>query len=238
MKRKGNIKSRDELVVAYRKYVDHLVALLIKRMHLPLEMFDELAAAGYLGLVEAAERFDFTSGSEFKTFAFLRIRGAVIDSIRRTSDLAGKAYRYFRALQAVQDLRERMLADAAMGRPRKLSQSDAQRLAVILDYAAKGALAYRLSYSDVEEEVAAIKRLDITPEDELSSRERCAILRELVKALPDNERLIIEEYYFRDKPFSQIASEHEGFSKSWVSKLHGRALERLKEMYVALADKY
>jgi RNA polymerase sigma factor for flagellar operon FliA len=50
-----------------------------------------------------------------------------------------------------------------------------------------------------------------------------------VATLPEKERTIIEQYYFHDRKFSDIATQSAGLSKSWVSRLHDRALATLKE---------
>jgi RNA polymerase sigma factor (sigma-70 family) len=51
----------------------------------------------------------------------------------------------------------------------------------------------------------------------------------LIATLPEKERLIVEDYYLKEKSFVEIANENGGMSKSWVSRLHSRALELLKE---------
>ena len=69
---------RKNLVEEFQEYVHAVVGRLMRAVNLPTHMEDEFVAAGYLGLVEAASRFDRDSGKKFKSYAFLRIRGAVI----------------------------------------------------------------------------------------------------------------------------------------------------------------
>lgn len=216
---------RDSLIDEYRDYVHFIVGKLIQTMNLPQARFEEFVASGYLGLVEAADRFDFSSGIQFKHFAFLRIRGAIIDSIRECSELSGKAYRYARALQAAQELRESSAGKLA---------GDAQPERIvgeILQYVAQGGLAYRLSMADAEEELSCAAT-ENNPEQRLADKEERSLFRRLVSELPDKERLIIEEYYFNNKPFAQIARESGSLSKSWISRLHTRALAILKKRYL------
>jgi len=230
MTRRPSSEARDGLVAGYKRYVNHIVGALIKALNLPQELFDDFVAAGYLGLVEAASRFDFESGSDFKSYAYLRIRGAVIDSIRETSELSGRAYRFSKALQAAQELRERLITDRAAEVETKDEQD---KLASVLEYAAKGALAFRLSLYEAESEVTAIEDESANPETNMENREELGKLRELIKDLPLKERIVLEGYYLQEKSFSQIAAENEGMSKSWVSRLHDRGLSLLKELYVA-----
>jgi len=221
-----DFSARDELIDDYRSYVQKIVAILIKKMGLPSKLFDDLVAAGYLGLVEAAERYDEKLGKEFRSYAFFRIRGAVIDSLRESSEFSGRAYRYAKALQAVQQLQEEGHSRA------KLTSGDASLdIARIFDYAAQGALAFRMSMSDVDEEVSSMAASNPNPEEELATRQDIAGLKELIKDLPRKERLVLEEYYFKEKSFAEIADDHEGMSKSWVCKLHSRGLGMLKQQY-------
>ena len=222
---------RDALIEKYHKYVHSIVGRLIHVMALPPSSYDECVSAGYLGLVEAAARFDSGNGADFKAFAFLRIRGAVIDNIRSSSHLSNKAYRYAQALQAVQDLRESCEQSLSKGLEFRANEGNRVCLAEVLDLAAKGVLAFRLSLSDVEREASAAVTEKKDPEMQLQVKQEQEKFRRVVATLPRKERIIIEEYYFQGKSFSQIAQENHGMSKSWVSRLHTRALERLKDMY-------
>lgn len=218
--------TRDGLIVGYRSYVEHLVGQLMRVLRLPQNARDEFIAAGYLGLVEAAERFKFDSGADFKTFAYLRIRGAVIDSIRQNSALSTSSYRFARAFKAAQILREE---DAHSGSLR--SQNGQQAISRVLDYAAKGGLAFRLSYHDLEKELGSEKDAKLDPEQSLQHRQQLGLMVKYLKKLPLKERKVIEYYYFNDLTFDEIAVKRLKVSKSWVSRLHDRALSRLKELY-------
>jgi RNA polymerase sigma factor for flagellar operon FliA len=217
-------EKRKTLIDQYQDYVQYLVGGLIKTMNLPPDLFDEFVAAGNLGLVEAAQRYDSESGTDFSAFAYLRIRGAVIDSIRECADLTGKAYRFARALQAINDHREDLvdLVEPAS------NQEDT--LARVMDYAATGTLCFRLSISDVENELEDDGAGD--PERALNLQQDGELLRQLVLELPDKERRVIEDYYYRGHSLAQISRNYDDFSKSWVSRLHSRALQMLKDKYV------
>ena len=77
---------RHELILAHLPLVRHIIARLVA--HLPPGVdVENLASAGTLGLVEAAGKFDPERGTKFETFAFARIRGAVLDELRRNCPL-------------------------------------------------------------------------------------------------------------------------------------------------------
>lgn len=238
--KKGQLKNtsaRNSLIEEYRGYVNSVVRKMVHSMNLPNDLVDEFVAAGYLGLVEAAQRYDEKSGREFKSFAFLRIRGAVIDSIRECSDVSGRAYRCARALQAVHEIRDTDHGIKNVRRQQKvalntLEQTSDEKLAEVLEFASKAAFVFRLTVNDAEHEMTA----NADPNDaesEIILREKSECFLDLIAKLPEKERLIIEEYYINGKSFSEIMERHKDFSKSWISRLHSRAISHLKENYYA-----
>lgn len=229
MERVAEKSERDALIERYQSYVHHIAGGLIQKLGLPQTLFDEFAAAGYLGLVEAAERYDATCGSPFKCYAYLRIRGAIIDSVRECHDLSGEVYQYAKALKAAHseregwDLEGGILQGAEAG-----SEENDPQIGRILDYLARGGLAFRLSYEEAAEEVEGVEDESENTETQMVRTASETQLRELIKGLPDKERLVIEEYYFHDRTFHEIGEIEEGLSKGWVSKLHTRALQILR----------
>lgn len=221
-------QARDRLINQHRGYVVNLVKRMMAQLRLPPELFDELLAAGYYGMVEAASRFFDDGGGNFTRYAFLRIRGAVIDAIRQHSQLCGRAYRFAQAMRAVQELRE----DAFHSAEEKPIRERRERLAHILDHGMCGALAFRMSLHDAEEEIATYAEPTQTPEGALERRDEWQRLRKYVDSLDTSERYVITEYYFKHRSFSDIARKRRGLSRSWVSRLHTRALKKLKERYV------
>jgi len=215
---------RDELICGYQRYVQNLAGLMITTMMLPRSMIDDLISAGLLGLVEAAERFDSRQGKNFKTYAFYRIRGAMIDSIRRTSDFSGRAYRAARALDAYISLRE----EHNHSQDGEKHKTRARKLDEILNLAAEGALAFRMGFPDdgmyMPPELCVFRNA----EQLMIKDQSCRKISLLVETLPEKERLIVEEYYTNGLSFVEITEKYPTLSKSWVSRLHKRALQRLR----------
>src|SRR5437764_11345802 len=77
---------RDRLILDHLPLVRHAIGRLVGRLPAGVDA-ENLESAGVLGLVEAATRFDADRGVKFETFAYLRIRGAVVDELRRSSCL-------------------------------------------------------------------------------------------------------------------------------------------------------
>jgi len=219
------IATRNDLVVEYHQFVEEVVDRLIRWMKFPKALRDEFISAGHLGLVEAASRFDPSRGGNFKAFAFLRIRGAIIDSIRSASEYSGASYRVIKTLEAVNDLRTEV-EDQTGG----VGLSAKERAQASLQFLSKSLIAYRLSALQ-----SGTFRQMTTPSDELEKeldkKRNAQKIRDIVATLPDKERTIIEQYYFHDRKLTEVAEQFTGLSKSWVSRLHDRALVMLKEKF-------
>jgi RNA polymerase sigma factor for flagellar operon FliA len=221
-------EQRDKLIAEYYEYVDVVVLRLMREMHLPPQMKEEFVSAGLFGLIEAAGRFKPERGQQFKTFAFLRIRGAVIDYIRQSCDLSGYAYRRLKSLEAAQQLREDRLEEKEAA-----SARDVDTFEQSVGCLEKTAIIFRLTRQAGSEDASATDQESQNPERSLENRRTAKKIREIVATLPEKERIIVEQYYFHDRKLVDVAEQFAGLSKSWVSRLHDRAIEMLREKIAA-----
>lgn len=224
-----DLEQRDKLIEEYQGYVGSTARKLIRYMGLPQERYDDFVSAGYLGLVEAATRYDPRSNDNFQNYAFLRIRGAIIDSIRDDSELKRVAYKRAQALSAAHELRMEEFNRTEGGTSSESGGSSLNSLSKILDVAAKTALVHRLTFCDVEPELEDVEGAPKNPEQLLERKQSDAQLHELLATLSETERLVLENFYFKDMSFTDIAQKHAGLSKSWISRVHDKALELLKK---------
>ena len=218
------LEERNALIEKYYDYVELVVAHLIRAMRLPPPMKEEFISAGLFGLIEAAGRYKPDRGQKFKTFAFLRIRGAVIDYIRTSCDLTGYAYRRLRALEVAQQLREEQAERSVVGKTERPVASDEG-----IDYLERMAVVFRLAGQTEEEEANAPEQEAHNLERNLEKKRESKKIREIVATLPEKERIIIEQHYFQDRKLVEVAEQFAGLSKSWVSRLHDRAIDMLRE---------
>ncbi len=197
----------------------------LKQFGVNPEEFEELVGAASLGLVEAAERFDRKAGIEFRTFARMRVRGALLDGLTSLSGLSRQGYQKARALRAL------TYYDEADEIKRKEESSSGTKLAEVFEQAAAAAFVHRLSVvSDEGEELVASG--GDSPEELVASKEERNHLYQKIKLLPEKERLILEQYYFHNKTFDEIGREHD-MSKGWLSRVHKRAIVKLRTFVVA-----
>jgi RNA polymerase sigma factor for flagellar operon FliA len=219
---------------------DHvdLVKRIAYRLHSRLPdsvQIEDLIQAGMLGLLEAHERFREEEGASFSTFAGIRIRGAMVDEIRRGDWAPRSLHRKSRAVaeaQRVIEIREgRPATDAEVAK--ELGMTAAEYRKTIGDVAS--AHLHSLDDGDPDmpqQEVAAGDdwRPAFTVErDSLFEAVACAS-----DELPDRERALMSMYYDQDLNLREIA-ESLGVSESRACQLHGRAISRVRDQLTAWA---
>jgi RNA polymerase sigma factor for flagellar operon FliA len=196
---------------------------------------EELARAGALGLVEAAQRYDEARGVPFDCFAARRIRGAILDAVRAV-DWAPRSVRVLsRRLEVVeQELASRLgrlpsleeLASALeLPVAELLHQQDRVFRSVVL------ALEHVLG-EEVDEELTLGDVLDdrtqVGPAEELEIRELRAYLRDALDLLPERLRTIVVGYFIEERTSQELAALF-GVTESRVSQLRTEALTMLRE---------
>ena len=209
-------KSSDSFVEQHTKLVHSIAHKLQRRLDLDVE-HEELVQLGFHGLLEAKERFDPSRGVQFSTFAYYRVRGAMIDGVRKMAFLPRRIHEKVRAAEAVSDITE-SAHEAYMAGERGVDQA----LGAIDETMNRIAASYVMSavgQSEVDEGPSA--------EEALITRESIVALKGLLGTLPDRERALIEGHYLQGRQFDEVAKEL-GISKSWASRLHQKALDRLR----------
>lgn len=216
----SSLRFRDTLVESSLEFADKIVWGVMRKYNLRSEHFEDLKSAALFGLVEAAERYDPKRGGEFQAFAQLRVRGAVIDYIRSCFLVSGRAYKILMAQKRAQELFEFQMNPLRTG-------AQGNTLKKIYEAASSIAVSFSLSYDQMEgyaEEDDANN-----PEALLMREQRSTILIKALDKLPPRERNIIEQYYFQDRSLSEVVEKKAHVSRSWLSRIHGRALRRLKK---------
>lgn len=213
---------RDDLIVGHLPLVKHVIGRLLGDLPASVDA-ENLESAGVLGLVEAASKYDPTRSAQFKTFAYLRIRGAIVDELRRNSPLpqhvlsrvsqVRKAYRTLphpvtvEALVAATGLTEDEVADTLA----------AERFAKTMSWEQAA------EPGGFEPAVACE-----APCAEIERREAEQQLAAAIEALPHKERTAVTLYYREDLRLKEIAAVMK-LSVSRVSRLLSKATFDLGE---------
>jgi len=213
-------QSDEAFVEEYRPLVASIASKIRARFELRAEM-DDLMAYGFAGLLEAKRRYDPTRGVQFNSFAYYRIRGAIIDGVRDGGFLSRRAYKQLKAAEAALYLGE-SVGEARAADPK--ARADKEKTAATLrDTITKLSASWTLAALGQSEE-----ETKDDPEEALLGKEMKERVRTLVPSLPERERALVEGFYFQGRRFDHVAEEL-GISKSWASRLHHKALGRLRD---------
>ncbi|RKF19497.1 RNA polymerase sigma factor FliA [Alginatibacterium sediminis] len=210
--------------VLVKRIAHHLVA------RLPASVIvDDLIQSGMIGLIEAARNFDGSKGASFETYAGIRIRGAMLDEIRRGDWVPRSVHKNSRAISAaINEVEKRTGRDAR-------DQEVAAELEVSLDE-------YHRMLTDVNSgKVLGIDDLgvseDVISTDDSRAQNRPAegytnqrfqsALASCIKTLPERESLVLSLYYDEELNLKEIG-EILSVSESRVSQIHSQALARVK----------
>lgn len=204
----------------------HSLATKIAR-NLPIRVdLDDLIAYGQVGLAEAARQFDPSRGTQFTTFAYYRIRGAIFDGVSKMSWTSRARYARYRA----EEMTNETLAEAHESNPADLPLAEEARW--FRNVTEKLAVIHLVSVSDDGEtglRASAIEDPGMSPAASAAGRELNKKLHELVDKLPGPERRLIRTVYFEGATLQEAANRL-GISKSWASRLHAKTLEELARL--------
>jgi RNA polymerase sigma factor for flagellar operon FliA len=216
-----NRSERDHLVVTNLPLVGYLVSEVWSRAtHLSR---DDLASAGALGLIAAAEGFDSSLGVPFGAYARRRILGAFADEMR-SIDWATRTIRH--RIREVLTTQETLAA--ALGRTPSIDEV-ADALGVDHATAAEAIADSTRSISNLDDTESDLLAAEIaSPEDALLTNERATIVRAAVEALPEKMRYIVTEVYFNDRTVKELAEEL-GSTHSAVSQMRSEGVRLLRD---------
>jgi RNA polymerase sigma factor for flagellar operon FliA len=219
--------------VAYLDFVRKIASRMARNLpsHVAL---DDLVGAGILGLIDAMERYDPEKAERFETFAEFRVKGAILDELRRYDIMARnarlKSKRLARKTQELTAVLGRPPSDVEMAKSLELTIEDYRTLVNRVGHVRV------LSLDDLaaDQEATNEKQLQlsapgIAPDEMSSMRELQEHLTQAISGLPERQQKILDMYYRREMTLKQIGVEV-GVTESRVCQIMGEATTRLRNL--------
>lgn len=230
MQRQPISAAERQRIVAGLPFVEALARRMAASMPHSIDIGD-LVQDGVIGLIDAAHRFDTGRGIKFETFAERRVRGAMIDALRRDAWPRG-VRRVRRELEAAREaLRRELGHEPSLADLASRIGSDATRL---------GRTIVRINTIESTSPLASAEALDgaslppalapaelPSPEQLFQSHELRDRVRAAIASLPPRERKVVGLYYYGEATMKEIGAQI-GVNESRVSQLHARAIQRLR----------
>lgn len=223
-----DFKSQQEVVDTYAPMVKRIAYHLMGRLPKTVQL-DDLIQAGMIGLMEAASNYNASKGASFETYAGIRIRGTMLDEVRKNDWVPRSVYRNSRRItQAVQQIEHNLGRDAK-------DHEVAALLGVSLDeyhsMLRDTSTAQVYGYEDVgldDDMMAEGYGNTILGPLEGVQRERFqAELSAAIEKLPEREKLVLSLYYDQELNLKEIGQVLE-VSESRVCQIHSQAMHRIK----------
>lgn len=222
---------REEIIVEYVPLVKLVAGRLNMYLGYTVE-YDDLVGYGVFGLIDAIDKFDYGKGIKFETYASLRIRGSILDQIRKMDWIP-------RSVRQKQKQIESAVAKLEKEKGANLKDKDiAEELGISLDeYRSWEGLANVSNIASLDEFMeqgpeGGVKEFKnnvyVEPEEAIDREEIKKMLMEALELLTEKEKKVVLLYYYEDLTLKEVASVLE-VSESRISQLHSKALEKMKK---------
>lgn len=233
---------RERIVLEGIGLVKHVVGRL-PFVDLPGAEYSDLVSLGILGLIDAVDRFDSSRGVKFETYAIARIRGTVIDALRKQSWLPRDLPRKMREVEAATARLEGRLSrtpsDDELREELGASHEEYERTMGEIGRATVVSLDSVIRVERNDDSVPLSEVIEDTaspgPAEILDAAETLRLLSEALDALPERERLVLTLYYYEELTLKEIGAVL-GVTESRVCQLHTKAVMSLKLRMKSLSD--
>lgn len=226
-------KWKQDLILNYLPLVKEIARRL--SMGLPRHIdSDDLVSWGVLGLLDAISKFKPEMGSKFKSYASLRIKGAILDELRRFSwaprSLMQNIKKVNEAYRILENKLGREVTTQEVAEFLKVSPAFVEKVMAQVNHCSVVSLDTVLFNGDDSQSkplIESISSRDDCPENKLEKKEKIHFLKIALDKLNERERLLLSLYYYEELTMKEIG-EILNLSESRVSQIHSRTLLKLR----------
>ena len=222
--------TREKIIIEYSPLVKYVAGRLSIYFGSNVE-YDDLVGFGVFGLIDAIDKFDVSKGVKFETYASLRIRGSIIDSIREMDWVPRSLRQKNKELEKIYWEIENNLGHAASDKEVAdklgISLDDFYKLINDINVTSMVSLEEFLEQNyEIGTGIPSANR-EYRPESYVELSELKSILGQSIDKLPEKEKTVITFYYFEELTLKEISAIMK-VSESRISQLHTKAILRLR----------
>ncbi|MDQ0899789.1 MULTISPECIES: FliA/WhiG family RNA polymerase sigma factor [unclassified Paenibacillus] len=230
-KEQGWVPAKQSLIESYLPLVDYVSGRMA--IGLPKSVSrEDLSSFGVMGLIDAVEKFDYSRGLQFETYASWRIRGSIIDGLRQGDwvprSVREKAKKVEDAYQKLEQQYLRSVTDAEISNYLQISEQDFQQMLQDISITTVCSIDDPIREEDSETRLSLlVDEKAKNPEFQVNEFYLKESLAKAIERLTEKERTVVSLFYFEELSLSEIA-EVMCLSPSRISQLHSKAILRLK----------
>ena len=227
------LDKKEQLVKKYLPLVKYIASRVIIGKNKYIE-YEDLLSYGMIGLMDSLNKFDETREIKFSTYASIRIRGAMIDELRKNSPISkGAMDKLNRYNQAVDFLQKKLLhepSDIEIAELLNITLGEMGEIEGYINYLSVVSLEDLIFSEDDDMPLSNTIRDDNSPNPEkvLEEKEQLEYLAKAIKTLNERDSLLLSLYYYERLTLKEIGKILE-VSESRVCQLHSRALVHLRK---------
>ena len=223
-----NKQTQEAMVISHAVMVKRIAYHLLGRLPASVQL-DDLLQAGMMGLLEAIRHYDDSKGASFETYAGIRIRGYMLDEVRRNDWVPRSVHRNARVISAaVKAVENRVGRDA---KDHEVARELGVDLSLYHEMLADSVGAHVYGFGDLGVTEDVLKEdawgSSDEPHENALHADMKQHLSEVIASLPKNERLVLSLYYEQDLNLKEIGDVLE-VTESRVSQIHSQAMHRIK----------
>ena len=221
---------REKLILEYAPLVKLVAGRLSMYLGYNVE-YEDLVSYGIFGLIDAIDKFDYTKAVKFETYASLRIRGAILDQIRKMDwiprTIRQRQKQIDQVMRQIESEKGRIATDEEIAIGLGISSDE------YLEWQSKMKITNIVSLNEFLEQGSEVpnpatgSRHFIMPEEAVEQEEVKKVLIQALELLTPKERRVIELYYYEELTLKEISFILE-VTESRVSQLHTKALQKMK----------
>ena len=227
----GKSEIREQLIAEYAQLVKLVAGRLSMYLGYNVE-YDDLVGYGIFGLIDAIDKFDYSKNVKFESYASLRIRGAILDQIRKMDwlprSIRQKQKKIDAAMSKIETEKGHVATDEEIAEELEITVDELNR------WQEKTKASNLISLDEYTETGSEAKIESVTnthfdqPEEVLEKEELKIKLTEAINSLTEKERNVITLYYYEEMTLKEISLVL-NVSESRVSQLHTKALGRMRK---------
>lgn len=233
-----NLDVREQIVKKYIPLVKYIASRVIIGKSKYIE-FDDLLGYGMVGLMDALNKFDESKGMKFSTYASIRIRGSMIDEIRKNSPISkgamDKLNRYNNAVDTLQKRNLKEPNSKEIAEELGMSINEVGKIENYINYISVVSLE-DLIFSE-DDDMLLIGTIEDekspNPQKSVEEKEQVEYLAKSIEMLNEKDRTVVSLYYYEELTLKEIGSIL-GVSESRVCQLHSRGIVNLRKMMTKL----
>ncbi|MFZ5966564.1 MAG: FliA/WhiG family RNA polymerase sigma factor [Bacillota bacterium] len=221
-------KIKEQLILEYVDLVKIIAGRLYNSYGNNIE-YDDLVSYGIFGLLDAIDKFDLSKNVKFETYAYIRIRGAIIDQLRNLDWIPRSVRQKYKkiedAYRAIENSLGRNATDEEVAAQLGISTDDLN--AMLSEIHAYSIVSLEEKISNNTNFAIIDEDIQNEPQQHFEKEEIKRILIEAIHILPEREKRIISLYYYSELTYKEI-SQILDISESRISQLHTKAMVKLK----------